>query len=47
VRERIAYLFLVGVLVMLMAITFGVLGKGHYQPPKEGGEHGSIPHGLV
>jgi len=47
VRERIAYLFLVGVLVMLMAITFGVLGKGHYQPPKEGGEHGSIPQVLV
>jgi hypothetical protein len=47
VRERIAYLFLVGVLVMLMAITFGVLGKGHYQPPKEGGEHGSIPYVLV
>ncbi len=46
-RERIAYLFLVGVLVMLMAITFGVLGKGHYQPPKEGGEHGSTPHVLV
>jgi len=35
VRERIAYLFLVGVLVMLMAITFGVLGKGHYKPPPQ------------
>lgn len=46
-RERIAYLFLVGVLVMLMAITFGVLGKGHYQPPKEGGEHGSVLYVLV
>lgn len=34
-RERIAYLFMVFVLIMLMAITFGVLGKGHYQPPKQ------------
>ena len=33
VRERIAYLFMVGVLIMLIAVTFGVLGKGHYQPP--------------
>jgi hypothetical protein len=34
VRERIAYLFMIGVLIMLIAVTFGVLGKGHYQPPK-------------
>ncbi len=34
-RERVAYLFMIGVLIMLMAITFGVLGKGHYQPPKQ------------
>ena len=33
-RERVAYLFMIGVLIMLLAITFGVLGKGHYQPPK-------------
>ncbi len=37
-RERIAYLFMIGVLIMLMAITFGVLGKGHYQPPKQDSE---------
>jgi len=47
VRERIAYLFMISILILLIAVTFGVLGKGHYQPPKEGGEHGSIPHGLV
>lgn len=33
VRERIAYLFLIVILIMLIAITFGVLGKGDYQPP--------------
>jgi len=25
---------MIGVLIMLIAVTFGVLGKGHYQPPK-------------
>jgi hypothetical protein len=35
VRERIAYLFMITILVVLIAITFGVLGKGEYQPPKE------------
>jgi len=35
VRERIAYLFMITMLVVLLAITFGVLGRGEYQPPKE------------
>ena len=35
VRERIAYLFMVSVMIVLIAVTFGVLGKGEYQPPKE------------
>jgi hypothetical protein len=34
VRERIAYLFMIGILILLIAITFGVLGKGEYQPPE-------------
>ena len=34
-RERIAYLFMITILVVLIAVTFGVLGKGEYQPPKE------------
>ena len=34
VRERIAYMFMIGVLILLIAVTFGVLGKGEYQPPK-------------
>ncbi len=28
---------MVAVLIMLFAVTFAVLGKGHYQPPSEGG----------
>jgi hypothetical protein len=35
VRENIAYLFLIAVLILLVAVTFGVLGKGEYQPPEE------------
>jgi hypothetical protein len=35
VRENIAYLFLIAVLILLIAVTFGVLGKGEYQPPEE------------
>ena len=34
-RERIAYLFMITILIVLIAVTFGVLGKGEYQPPKE------------
>lgn len=34
-RERIAYLFMIGILILLIAVTFGVLGKGEYQPPKD------------
>jgi hypothetical protein len=35
VRERVAYLFMIGILILLIAVTFGVLGKGEYQPPPE------------
>ena len=34
VRERIAYLFMISILILLIAVTFGVLGKGEYQPPE-------------
>ncbi len=33
-RERIAYLFMISILILLIAVTFGVLGKGEYQPPE-------------
>jgi hypothetical protein len=42
VRERLAYLFMITILIVLIAITFGVLGKGEYQPPKEKEPQGSI-----
>ena len=52
VRDRIAYLFMIGILITLLAVTFGVLGKGEYQPPPEeeqgggGKEQGHVAPGL-
>ena len=40
-RERIAYLFMIGILILLIAVTFGVLGKGEYQPPENEQEKAS------
>ena len=31
-RERVAFLILVTVLILLFAFTFAILGKGHYEP---------------
>jgi hypothetical protein len=47
VRERIAYLFMITILIVLIAVTFGVLGKGEYQPPKEEQPKGSVPSVLA
>lgn len=47
VRERIAYLFMITILVVLIAVTFGVLGKGEYQPPKEEEPKASVPSVFV
>jgi len=33
VRERVAYLFMIGILIFLIAVVFAVLGKGEYRPP--------------
>ncbi len=33
VRERVAYMFMIGMLILLVAVVFAVLGKGEYQPP--------------
>ena len=30
-RERVAFVILVTVLILLFAFTFAVLGKGHYE----------------
>ena len=46
-RERIAYLFMITILVVLIAVTFGVLGKGEYQPPKEEEPKGSVTRVLA
>ena len=32
-RERVAYLFMIGILIFLIAVVFAVLGKGEYRPP--------------
>ena len=47
VRERIAYLFMVTILVVLIAITFGVLGKGEYQPPKKEEPKGYVSSSVL
>jgi hypothetical protein len=36
VRERVAFIVLVTVLILLFAFTFAVLGKGEYEPSHEG-----------
>ncbi len=43
VRERIAYLFMISIMIVLIAVTFGVLGKGEYQQPKEEQDKGYVP----
>ena len=35
-RERVAFVVLVTVLILLFAFTFAVLGKGEYEPSHEG-----------
>jgi hypothetical protein len=42
-RERMAYLILIGMLVILVTFVLAVVGKGDYQPPPpEKQEQGSI-----
>ncbi|MDQ3912062.1 MAG: hypothetical protein M3305_09905 [Actinomycetota bacterium] len=40
-RERVAFMILVAVLILLFAFTFAVLGKGEYEPSSE--EGGAAP----
>jgi hypothetical protein len=42
VRERVAFVILVAVLIFLFAFTFAVLGKGEYEP---GGA--ALPHAAL
>jgi len=42
-RERMAYLILIGMLLILVTFVLAVVGKGEYQPPPpEKQEQGSI-----
>ena len=36
-RERVAFVILVSILIFLFAFTFAILGKGEYEPSHEGG----------
>ena len=36
-RERLAFVIMVAILIFLFAFTFAVLGKGEYVPSDEGG----------
>jgi hypothetical protein len=45
-RERMAYLILIGMLIILGTFVLAVVGKGDYQPPPpEKQEQGSISFG--
>jgi hypothetical protein len=47
-RERMAYLILIGMLIILVTFVLAVVGKGDYQPPPpEKQEQGSIPFGEM
>ena len=48
-RERLAYLIMIGMLVVLVTFVFAVLGKGEYQPPppEQQEEQGSVSPGSV
>ena len=35
-RERVAFVILVTILIFLFALTFAILGKGEYEPSHEG-----------
>ena len=45
VRERVAFLIMVAILIFLFAFTFAILGKGSYEPSGE--ENASAPAFLV
>jgi len=47
VRERMAYLIMIGMLLVLVLFVIAVIGKGEYQPPppEQQAKQGSISHG--
>ena len=46
-RERMAYLIMIGMLLVVVLFVIAVVGKGEYQPPppEQQAEQGSILHG--
>jgi len=46
-RERMAYLIMIGMLLVLVLFVIAVIGKGEYQPPppEQQAEQGSISNG--
>ena len=40
-RERVAFVIMIAILIFLFAFTFAILGKGSYQPSGE--ENASAP----
>lgn len=46
-RERMAYLIMIGMLLVLALFVFAVVGKGEYQPPppEQQVEQGNMSHG--
>ena len=47
-RKRMAYLILIGMLIILVTFVLAVIGKGDYQPPTpEQQEQGSISFGVT
>lgn len=46
-RERMAYLIVIGMLIVIATLMFAVLGKGEYQPPPvKKQEQGSVSYDL-
>jgi hypothetical protein len=45
VRERVAFVIMIAVLIFLFAFTFAVLGKGEYQPSD--GSDPALPHAAL
>jgi hypothetical protein len=43
VRERVAFVIMVAILVFLFALTFAVLGKGSYEPSSNSAESDATP----
>ncbi len=47
VRERVAFVIMVAILIFLFAFTFAILGKGEYEPSHEGGAAPSLTSSIL